>query len=144
MGYLGRYTMPARLRHDRGFTLLEVTFASGITLLAFVLVLGSIVSISLARETGERRQAATICLNHCIEQLHGATSEEAAALRLSPPTGLAGKFEIQPEYLDAKGEVLPAPSGAHAVRVTVKTGTARGHALQGSAVYVLEGARHAS
>lgn len=107
-------------RKNRGFTLLEVSFATGILFLTLVLILGAIAHVAHMRELGERRHLATVCLNHAIEQVRANPSWPVA---LAAPASLPGSYSIM---VDSK-----APGVA---RVTVTTETSRGSTVVVSAV----------
>lgn len=123
-------------RRMRGFTLLEVTFATGILFLTLTMILGALSHIALVRELGERRHLATLCLDHCLEQLHRQPPSTLKEIHLTPPDGLPGQYTIQVNPVDFSKEVNSA-------RITVSTRTTRGHAIEASAIYVLEGPPHA-
>ena len=128
--------MVGRNKRIRGFTLIEVTFATGILFLTLALILGALSHIALVRELGERRHLATLCLEHCLEQLHREPPATIDGIHLAPPEGLPGQYTIL---------VTPADftEGAPAARILVSTRSTRGHAIEASAVYVLEGSPHA-
>ena len=128
--------MGAKAGHSRGFTLIEVTFATGILFLTLVLLLGALSHLALLRELGERRHLAALCLNHCLEQLHSAPPATLEAIQLEAPESLPGTYTIT---------VAPATdigAGA-AVRIKVATQSTRGHRVEVSALYVLPGVPHA-
>ena len=128
--------MGAKAGHSRGFTLLEVSFATGILFLTLVLLLGALSHLALLRELGERRHLAALCLNHCLEQLHSAPPATLEAIQLEAPKGLPGTYTIM---------VSPAADiGVEAgVRIEVSTQSTRGHRVEASALYVLPGVAHA-
>lgn len=107
-------------RTNRGFTLLEVTFATGILFLTLVLILGAIAHVAHMRELGERRHLATVCLNHVIERARANPEWQAD---LAAPASLPGSYSIMVES--------EAPGVA---RVTVTTETSRGSTVIVSAV----------
>lgn len=128
--------MVERNRRHGGFTLIEVTFATGILFLTLALILGALSHIALVRELGERRHLANLCLDHCLEQLHRQAPSALEEIHLSPPDGLPGTYAIAvtaAEFLD----------GAPAARIAVTTRATRGHTIEASAIYVLEGSPHA-
>lgn len=111
----------ATTRHtSRGFTLLEVSFATGILFLTLVLILGAIAHIAYMRELGERRHLATVCLNHVIERARANPEWQAD---LVAPESLPGTYSITVDF--------EAPGIA---RVTVTAETSRGSAVVVSAV----------
>ncbi len=122
--------MHSTRRGRRGFTLLEVTFATGILFLGLVLVLGALSHLALVRELGERRHLATLCLNHCLEQVH---ANPDAAASLLAPEGLPGDYAI----------VLEPASEAGAARIVVTTHTTRGHEVRVSALCPMPERPHA-
>lgn len=120
--------MAEQRRENRGFTLIEVSFATGIIFLTFILILGGLAHLALLREVGERRHLAAICLNHCLEQLQARPGEAT----LTPPPALPGTYEITVE---------PAESGL--ARITVITFTTRGHPVQASGIFATSEVAHA-
>lgn len=125
--------MVSHRRGTSGFTLIEVTFATGILFLTFVLILGALAHLALVREIGERRHLAAICLNHCLEQLQGQPGATPEAIPLTPPVDLPGDFAITVEAADAQG----------LSRITVTTWTTRGQIIEASAVHAFPEAVHA-
>lgn len=117
-------------RTNGGFTLLEVSFATGILFLTLVLVLGALAHLALVREMGERRHLATLCLNHCIEQFHVTPAPDQP---LHAPEGLPGEYTIALDTQPALG----------ATRITVTTHTTRGHAITVSALCPIGETSHA-
>ncbi|MBI2432900.1 MAG: hypothetical protein HYV26_08520 [Candidatus Hydrogenedentes bacterium] len=127
---------------SEGFTLLEVTFATGILLLSFGFLLGSLHSLARVREVTEQHQRAMALLNTCLEELSGMTAAEAPAYR--PARNTAGAPEIGIEFLDAGGAALnPSPESVEAlpqpcaVRVTVTAHTSAGHPVRANAVCIV-------
>lgn len=126
----GRWHMLKKRRGSQGFTLIEVTFATGILFLTLVLLLGALSHLALVREMGERRHLATLCLNHCVEQLHASPG---AAQSLHAPEGLPGDYDIAMGPAKATG----------AARIVVTTHTTRGHEISVSAVCPMPEVAHA-
>jgi len=121
--------MLKKRRGSQGFTLIEVTFATGILFLTLVLVLGALSHLALVREMGERRHLATLCLNHCVEQLR---ANPGAAQSLRVPEGLPGHYAIAMEPAEVRG----------AARIVVTTHTTRGHAISVSVLCPMPEALH--
>lgn len=122
----------------RGFTLLEVTFATGITLVSLVLVAGSLLSVGGVREVGERRHMLAVCLTHCLEEIRGKKPQELAAFEPAPPERLRGDYTCRIEFFDGAGntvapEALPE-AASPLVRITAETKTTRGRAMSASAL----------
>ena len=143
-----RVGMRFRILDKGGFTLLEVTFATGISLLAFGMLLGSIFSLVMVRDTTHRRLQTVAYLQQCLEQVQALSVREALEYQPQVLASAGGVLKAQVEFLDPAGTPLsPAsipPEHTHlAVRVTVITHTARGHRLQSSAVRLLGGAADA-
>ena len=128
--------MGTRNQNLRGFTLLEVTFATGILFLSLVLLLGALSSIALTRELGERRILAARCLTHCLEQLHSQAPTSVDAIQLSPPADLAERCTITVRPVDDL-------SGGTSARIRVTTQSTRGHVIEVEALYVIGGPVHA-
>ncbi len=128
--------MGTRNQNLSGFTLLEVTFATGILFLSLVLLLGALSSIALTRELGERRLLAAHCLTHCLEQLHSKVPMSVDAIQLSPPADLAESCTITVRPVDDL-------SGGTAARIRVTTQSTRGHVIEVEALYVIGGPVHA-
>lgn len=128
--------MGTRNQNLRGFTLLEVTFATGILFLSLVLLLGALSSIALTRELGERRLLAARCLTHCLEQLHSQAPTSADAIQLSPPADLAESCTITVKPVDDL-------NGITAARIMVTTQSTRGHVIEVESLYVIGGPVHA-
>jgi Tfp pilus assembly protein PilV len=128
--------MSLRLREGGGFTLLEVTFATGILFLTLVLLLGALSHIALLRELGERRHLAALCLSHCLEQLQSTPPATMDAIQINAPESLPGTYTIT---VTPATDVGPEP----AVRINVSTQSTRGHHVEASALYVLTGVSHA-
>ena len=101
----------------QGFTLLEVTFATGILFLSLVMMMGALAHLSMLRESGERRQLANHCLNHCLEQLRSATTDDVA---LAPPQDLPGEYTIEKAPIE----------NSDLFRVIVRTQTTGGQAIE--------------
>jgi hypothetical protein len=119
-----------KTRNIGGFTLIEVTFATGILFLTLVLLLGALAHLALVREMGERRHLATLCLNHCVE-LWRATPGQTDLLRA--PDDLPGEYAITLAPADTPG----------LARIVVTTHTSRGHRVTVSAPCVIEDPPHA-
>lgn len=122
------------VKRTAGFTLLEVTFATGITLLAFGMLLGAVLSLTTVRDTTQRRLQNIAYLQQCMETVSALSVEEAREVSLEPVQTPAGIHE-------ARLELLEAP--AFAAKITVSTRTLRGHLLESSAVCVLGGSTDA-
>lgn len=116
---------------SRGFTILEVTFATGILFVAFVLVTGALAQLAGVREIGDRQALSVSCLEHCLDQLQRGTAPDA----LKPPEGLPGDYAITVQPL----QDTPVP--VH--RVAVKTRTSRGREIVVSAISTMGESRHA-
>ncbi len=117
-------------KETRGFTLIEVTFATGILFLGLVLLLGGHAQLAGLRDLAERRHLATQCLSHCVQQVQ--QSPVGAVLAPAPPEGLPGDYKITVEP-------LAGLESTGAVRITVRTFTQRGHEIKVSAPCLPEG-----
>ncbi len=120
-------------RGKTGFTLIEVTFATGILFLILVLLLGALSHLALVRELGERRHLATLCLTHCVERLHGQGALGPEPVSLAAPEALPGDYEIHLEPTEESG----------VARLVVTTQSNRGHVITVSALCVVGDLSHA-
>lgn len=112
-----------------GFTLLEVTFATGVLFLTFVLMLGALAQLAQLRDAGDKRQLAAVCLGHCLEQWQEQPHALLSELHFSPPPGLPGTYQIEARPTETAG----------LARLFVTTTTSRGAVIQVSALHAIEG-----
>lgn len=129
--------MDNRTQRTQGFTLIEVTFATGILFLSFVLLTGALAQLAGLREMAERRHLAVLCLEHCAEQVRSTAPEVFSSENLVAPVGLVGTYDIQVSPLSD-------PRFPGALRLTVSTQTARGHHITVSALCTPGAIRHAT
>jgi len=119
--------MDGRIVNRQGFTLLEVTFATGILFLTFALLVGALAQLASLREMAERRQLAVLCLSHCAEQVRAQPADDLSVTNLKAPEGIPGEYDI-------RVEPLADPDFPGVVRLTVTTRTSRGHEIVVSAL----------
>lgn len=125
--------MQSEGRQTGGFTLIEVTFATGILFLGFILLLGGHAHLAGLRDLAERRHLATQCLSHCVQQVQQAPAGTQTSP--TPPEGLPGEYTVTVAPLEGL-------ESTGAVRVTVHTFSQRGHEIQVSAPCIPEGSPH--
>ncbi len=119
--------------------MLEVTFALGILLLTLGMLLGSMVSISLAREVAEVREHAVFRAAGILEELRVLPYHELLALDPASLVQPDRREEVRLECRDGSGQALSlpltpqpdraTPSKPLEIRVTLVRYTTRGHAV---------------
>ncbi|HIJ65535.1 MAG TPA: type II secretion system protein [Candidatus Hydrogenedentes bacterium] len=129
-----------RFHGETGLTLLELMFAAGVMVVAFVLLFQSIVSMSDARRVTEERAVAMSHIASIMEEIADTSYERL--LEYSPPefSGLyTENFEIRCYYddggvvtLPVAGLEVPLPNPTE-VEVVVTWRTVRGRPATASA-----------
>ncbi len=127
-----------------GFTLLEVTFASGIPLLAFGLVLGSLFSLTIAQESTEVRLKTINHLHDCLEQIQHMRPPDA--MTFHPEASGPYRLQTELEFFDQAGNPLAgdAVPALLLVRVSVTAHTSRGVPVRARAVCMTGGGEDAT
>ena len=94
---------------DAGMTLFEVMIAAGVTLVAIVLAMGSIVSLATTSTVSETQLMAATILSTVLERLHVMPLDELTAL--NPPTDLSRRSgtAVQITCYDADGNAYQTP-----------------------------------
>ena len=137
-----------RRRNDAGMTLIELMIAAGIMTVAFVLLFGSIISISGTGQMSEDRALAAAHMGTITEELRGLGWEEFLAYEPPGLQGLGTGAQIEIELIDASGAnetvlgALPttpsdlataSPPNPIEARLTIGWMDTRGHQLSMSA-----------
>ncbi len=139
-----------RLARERaGMTLLEVMIAGGVLTIGFVLLFGSIISISATGSLSEDRATAVAHMSSVLEEVRGlafndlldyqppalpglgAAAEVEAALVADDGAGGLETLGVLPASL---GDLAAAPPNPATVRVTVRWRDRAGRTLTTSAV----------
>ncbi len=96
-------------KNHAGFTLLEVSIAAGIMVIAFVVIMQSIVNISMSREIVAQQMTAEAALSSVMERLRTLPFDQLLAF--TPlPTGLLGATEqVRVALFDANGALVLLP-----------------------------------
>ena len=93
----------ARRRNDAGMTLIELMIAAGIMTVAFVLLFGSIISISGTGQMSEDRALAAAHMGTITEELQGLGWQEFLAYEPPGLQGLGTGAQVDIELIDASG-----------------------------------------
>lgn len=101
-----------RFCESAGVTLIELMIASGILALAFVLLLGGIISINQTNAITENQAHASAHLESVIEELQGLSLEQLLAYQPPALPGLGAASSIQLTCLDSGGNSVPLPIDA--------------------------------
>ncbi len=138
----------AKRRNDAGMTLIELMIAAGIMTVAFVLLFGSIISISGTGQMSEDRAMAAAHMGTITEELRGLGWNEFLAYQPPALVGLGTGAQIDIELIDTSGAnetVLGALPTTHSdlaaafppnpieARITISWMDIRGHQLSTSA-----------
>ena len=138
----------AKRRNDAGMTLIELMIAAGIMTVAFVLLFGSIISISTTGQMTEDRALAAAHMGTITEELRGLGWTEFLAYEPPALEGLGTGAQIDIELTDTSGAnetvlgVLPTthsdlatafPPNPIEARITISWLGTRGHELSMSA-----------
>lgn len=129
-------------RHaNAGFTLLEVTFATGILLLSFGLVLGAMFSLTRVREINQARLQVLVAMNNQLELVRGLELQPAvellSAAHASPAPGMSLDFIV----VGFRGEPVETTSAApRFIQITAGTTTSRGYPVSVRAICAVGGA----
>jgi len=98
-----------RFHDETGLTLLELMFAAGVMVIAFVLLFQAVFSLSSLRDDTEQRAIAMAHVSSIMEQIHNGTYEELLAYVPPEFPGLNQQtFEIRCYY--PSGEFVTLPS----------------------------------
>ncbi|MFP4191309.1 MAG: prepilin-type N-terminal cleavage/methylation domain-containing protein [Candidatus Hydrogenedentota bacterium] len=138
----------AKRRNDAGMTLIELMIAAGIMTVAFVLLIGSIISISSTGQMTEDRALAAAHMGTITEELRGLAWDEFLAYEPPALGGLGTGAQIDIELIDTSGAnetvlgALPTthddlgtsfPPNPIEARITISWLDTRGHQLSTSA-----------
>ncbi|MFO7775345.1 MAG: prepilin-type N-terminal cleavage/methylation domain-containing protein [Candidatus Hydrogenedentota bacterium] len=138
----------AKRRNDAGMTLIELMIAAGIMTVAFVLLFGSIISISTTGQMTEDRALAAAHMGTITEELQGLGWDEFLAYEPPALGGLGTGAQINIELIDTSGAnetVLGALPTTHSdlatafppnpieARITVSWLDTKGHQVSTSA-----------
>ncbi len=98
-----------QLPQDAGMTLFEVMIAAGVTLVAIVAAMGSIVSIATTSTVSETQMMAATIVSTMLERIGTMPLEDLTAL--NPPTDLARRSgtTIQVTCYDTSGNPYQTP-----------------------------------
>ena len=123
---------------NAGFTLLEVSFATGILLVSLGLAYGAVIGFALTGETADRRDAAMQAAASVMESIHGLSLESLAHFTpeetYGPRSGVSVTVEIRGQEeawrsLPLAPDDALEPGAPIIVRVSGQTHTTRGHPL---------------
>ncbi len=108
---LPTFTPQRLMSSESGLTLLEIMFAAGVLVVGFVLVFGSVFSISEARDVTEGRAAAMAQLASVMEEVRRTSYSELLAYEPPAPDGLGedATVEVRCFYNDGTSLELPVP-----------------------------------
>lgn len=120
----------AGLGDEAGFTLFELTLASGIMLVALVLMMGSLIRISSTTAATEDRAIAATQLSTVMEEIQGFRDLDSIRTYQPPALDGLGAFQtVDVEAIAADGTAIAVPATEEAfdtnlpnpleVRVTV-------------------------
>ncbi|NIA14951.1 MAG: hypothetical protein GWP08_12820 [Nitrospiraceae bacterium] len=101
--------MDRLIKEERGLTLLELMFASGVLAMTLSLLFGSMMSVSLANDATEGRAVAVTQVSSVMEELRATSSDEL--LSYVPPQfeGLGTAEMVEVRCYNAGGETLSFP-----------------------------------
>ena len=99
------------LKKGNGFTLIELMFTSGILLLAFGMILGSLVSIAKVGQVAMEREEAPLVLSNLVEDLRKLPFHQLEEFNLSQHTPPDKRTEITLDYITDASERIALPTG---------------------------------
>lgn len=104
---------------NAGMTLFEVMIAAGVTLVAIVAAMGSIVSIATTSTVSETQVMAANIVSSVLERVRIMPLEDLVAL--TPPTDLAQRSgtAIQITCYDQNGDAYPTPFDPDGLGITL-------------------------
>lgn len=97
------------LRSDSGVTLLEISFAMGVLVIAISMMMGSLLSMQRSAKTVKSRSTATAALRSVTEQLRGRTFNSVIETDMSNSTIDGIPFSIAIELEDKSGNLVSVP-----------------------------------
>ncbi|MBN2309265.1 MAG: type II secretion system protein [Candidatus Hydrogenedentes bacterium] len=94
---------------EAGMTLVEIMIASGIMTIAFVFIMGSIISISTATSCTEEQMLAGATVSSVMEELHSLSYEELLAYQPAAAAQLGATATVTAVCYDVNGgaNILP-------------------------------------
>lgn len=93
-----------------GLTLLEIMIAAGIMATAFVLILGSLTSISDTGNSSEARAQANVHLASVLEEIQNISYDELLAYVPPDRPGIGSAQQLEVVCLDSGGSEVTLPS----------------------------------
>lgn len=94
---------------EAGMTLLEVTLACGLMSVAFVMIIGSLMSVSNANTVTEDRTVAAAHLSGIMEELHTLPSDQLAAYQPPAQEGLGAQERFSVVAIGSDGSRITFP-----------------------------------
>lgn len=97
------------LRNSAGFSLLELTFATGILAMTLSLLFGSLLTITIVARLNEERAIAHTHLASALEQVRGMTLEELMVYEAPELAGPGVRRAISMVCFDVEGQMVELP-----------------------------------
>ncbi len=88
-------------RNDAGMTLLELMIAAGVMTIGFVLLFGSLMSISTTGSGSEERAAAVAQISTVIEELRSLSFTDVVEYEPPPLAGLGGAAQVTVDFIES-------------------------------------------